>query len=155
MVDVLSNQAVFYEIALAALDESQKSAVAFTKPKDGGGNIFLLDPERKSFKQALVAIAFSCNFLEAMLCAVGSQVLGNQYNDRDIYEGKLKSLGIDDEILLAQVTRLRTVRKELLHQKVMSVCELKPDNMYFAQDEAESAVMLVKNIRDRLYMGLT
>jgi hypothetical protein len=107
------------------------------------------DPERRSFKHSLVAIAFAGMFLEAMFYVVGvgrfGEVVYNKRFDGETYERKLKLFGLLDPKLLDEAKRFRNMRNGLVHEKAVDISELgpvdKPDPETKAteQDEAEVA----------------
>ena len=112
-----------------------------------------MDPERRSFKKSLIAVAFSGIYLEALLFVHGTLRMGEDWEkkfDRKVYEEKLTALGIADEKMLAGAKRLREVRNDLVHEKARLLDSGVLSNNYWAQTEASTAVALVQTIAARL-----
>ncbi|MFA6093007.1 MAG: hypothetical protein WC986_08665 [Elusimicrobiota bacterium] len=108
-------------------------------------------PKQRSFKQALISIAFSSAYLEALLHIVGYRRLGpREYEtiDKGTYRQKLASLGVKDVVLLDGSDRLRRSRKELLHEKAVKEALSKKVEIRNAQDEARFAVDFVRKVED-------
>lgn len=85
-----------------------------------GRFILSSDPDRKSFKQSLIAIAFEGIYLKTLLGLIGRAKLGEpvyEKIERKTYEVKLRRLGIDDQGVLASCTRFRQARNDLIHEK--------------------------------------
>jgi hypothetical protein len=155
MTPLLTNAHVYRAIAEEALAEAIRLDAAAKQPKPDGspGFVIQLDPERKSFKRSLVAIAFSGIYLEALLFVHGTFRMGARWEqkfDRKLYEEKLKALGITDEELLASSKRLHEVRNELVHEKARSLDTAALSNTYWAQSEATASVALVQTIAAKL-----
>lgn len=155
MTTLLTNANVYRGIAEEALSEAVRLDAAAKSPKPDGspGFVIRFDPERKSFKKSLVAIAFSGIYLEALLFMEGTFRMGaswEQQFDRKPYEEKLKALGITDEALLASAKRLRKARKELVHEKARPLDSATLSNSYWAQPEAAASVAFVQAIAEKL-----
>ena len=93
-----SNLHIYLAIAKNSLAESDRIGAAQTRPKPDGekGSIITYDPEHKSFKHSLVAIAFAGIYLEALLYIKGVKRLGKAAYDKidlKIYEEKFKATG--------------------------------------------------------------
>ena len=146
---IVSNIDVYESIAKEAYAEMAKATEAFRTPKsDGEGWILRHDPNRTSFKAAMVTIVFVGMWLEAFLHLKIVRVAGpEQYKKVDFssYEAKLKLLGIDDQSLISKVARFRSSRKELVHEKA----HFDNNSIKVAQSEAELAheVMLLVKVR--------
>ena len=155
MIALLTNAHVCRAIAEEALAEAVCLDAAARRPKPDGspGFVIELDPERKSFKKSLIAIAFSGIYLEALLFVHGTFRMGASWEqtfDRKPYEEKLKALGITDEELLASAKRLREVRNELVHEKARPLDTAALSNTYWAQSEAAASIALVQTIAAKL-----
>lgn len=144
---------IFLDIAEEAL--SRMHALdkdnAFANPDGKGGYVIKLDPERKSFKQALIAISFSCAFFEALVFIKLSEMYAGKKltkNDNAFYEDRLKALSVKDSAFTAKAERLRKIRKDIFHEKATSSLEGK--NIWYAQTEAEFAVEYVKRVAELL-----
>lgn len=140
----VTNIHVFRAIAEEAASEARRLLGASRRPKPDGepGWIITFDPERKSFKQALIAIAFAGMYLEALLGLAGTKRLGLQgYRkiERMTYEEKLKRLGVEDEALLTNCKRFRDARNELTHEKTYDTRSIR-----VAQEECAHAIEVVE-----------
>lgn len=147
---MLSNVDVYIAIAEEALAESQRldAAARTPKPNSEPGYIIAWDATRSSFKQSLIAIAFSGMYLEALLYLVGVSRLGKaQYMrmERKTYEKKLSALGVIDAGLLRNCERFREARNDLVHEKAVEPHELDASSLRTAQQEASHAVAFVKS----------
>ena len=155
MTALLTNAHVYRGIAEEALVEATRLDAEAKRPKPDGspGFVIQLDPERKSFKKSLIAIAFSGIYREALLFVCGTFRMGatwEQQFDRKPYEEKLKALGITDEGLLASAKRLREVRNDLVHEKARPVENVALSNSYWAQSEAAASVAFIQTIAAEL-----
>lgn len=111
---------------------------AQTPNSEGTGYIIRYDPERSSFKYAMIALVFTGMWLEALIHLHFVQKHGKElYNkyDRKSYEEKLKKLEVTDEELLDRVRRYRDVRRELVHEKAY----FNQEGVKRAQEEAKVA----------------
>jgi hypothetical protein len=155
MTALLTNAHVYRAIAEEALADAVRLEASARQPKPDGspGFVIQLDPQRRSFKKSLVAIAFSGIYLEAVLFLHGTFRMGADWEkkfDRKLYEEKLKALGVTDEELLASAKRLREVRNELIHEKARPLDTAALSNNYWAQTEAAASVALVQTVAARL-----
>ena len=147
--DVLlfTNVRIFRSIADSAYKKMSEDLCAGIRPKpDGGpGVVKTFDPKQMAFKEAMISIVFSCIWLEAILHLLIVQKYERKcYKkvDRKTYEYKLRLLKCEDVELLRNVKRLRTARKEIVHEKAhFEFDDLGKfeGNFMLAQDEAENA----------------
>lgn len=140
----------YLSIAKEAMDESDRIGKEQTRPKPNGepGSIITYDPEHRSFKHSLIAIAFAGMYLDALLYITGMKRLGKEaYEriDRKCYQDKLVALGIRDSHILSACARFRTCRNELVHEKAYQESEL-----WGAQVEARKAIDLIDQITELL-----
>lgn len=169
---LFTNLSVYLAIAEEALAESTRQLEAHRTPKPDGqpGYIFTSDPDRKSFKQSLIAIAFAGIYLEALLSLTGRARLGKAFYDKKIdrcftYEEKLRLLGIVDERDLDGCMRFRESRNDLIHEKALDFDAPRPDmkvhtkprkggsprkHIREAQTEAAFGVEFVKSMANKL-----
>ena len=145
----ITNAHVYLTIAEEALDIMRKYSENNRTPKPNGepGFIIKYDPNRTAFKNALIAIVFAANYLEAIFYLEGTKNFGeSKYKDIDQkkYEEKLKCFGITDVELISAAVRLRTARKDITHEKAKE--KLNGEVLRIAQDEAIAAVVFVKKI---------
>lgn len=152
---VLSNIEVYWSIAEEAHANMQAAWAEHTTPKQDGqpGLIIRWDPKRRSFKSAMVAIAFCSMFLDSLLYLSLQEKLGRAEAlkaDRLPHEERLKILGITDTALLSRVITFREARKDLVHEKAVELRDSAVQSMRTAQDDAESAIALMRDIRGLL-----
>ena len=142
---VITNLSTYLAIAQDSLSESQTIGAAQRRPRPGGGEVITLDPDQRSFKLSLIAIAFAGMYLDALLYLYGCKKLGAAAYakiDFDGYEKKLECFGIVDQALLDAAKEFRQARKELVHEKAHEQTELR-----VAQDEAQKGVDLIHRVR--------
>lgn len=148
---MISNVNVYLSIAEEALANGQRADAAARTPRPDGepGYVIALDPERTSFKQSLIVIAFSGMYLEALLYLFGVAKLGKAKYlpiDQRKYEVKLAALGITDPQLLAECERFRATRNDLTHEKAVEPHELDSSSLRRARHEAAAALAFVKSV---------
>ena len=125
----------------------------------GGGAIKRFDPERRSFKQAMISVVFTGIWLEATLHLLIVDRYGkNRFEelDRRPYERKLEALGCGDEDLRRRVVRLREARRELVHEKAHLEFNEEGEftgELRTAQEEAEYARLVMEGIERWLCGG--
>jgi hypothetical protein len=151
--DLVSNVRVYLAIAEESASASQRFIEEGRRPKENGqpGYIVTHDPERRSFKQGLVAIAFAGMYLEALLSLVARERFGKDLYEkmdrhRYTYEEKLKLLGVLDEKILSDCRRFRLSRNDLMHEKAARFEELRAEDLRTAQEEAAHAIVAIKAI---------
>ncbi|MEK1943928.1 MAG: hypothetical protein AAAB16_26430 [Pseudomonas sp.] len=147
MASSKANRKAFLAIAVAALAAHQSAWAALMGAPTTRPAMPKKAVHQECFNQALVAIVFSCNYLEAALYCHGRARLGRQYEDAAVYETKLQWLGIHEASLLAQAKQLRIVRRELMHEQAMEIANIEPSKVYVTQNEAEKAVALALEIK--------
>ena len=151
---MITNVSIYLAIAEQALFEAQRLETEARRPRPDGkpGFVVTLDPDRKSFKQSLIAVAFAGMFLEALLYQAGVQRFGKaEYMKLDrkrgtTYEGKLVALGVTDQELLATCKRVRQARNDLMHERAVEIHGIKDVPVRWAQEEAKVAVTFVKSV---------
>ncbi len=157
MPSVMTNVRVYLTIAEDAAAESKRLLEEGRSPKPDGqpGYVVRHDPERRSFKQSFIAIAFAGMYLEALLALVGRERLGPElYKKIDrahtTYEEKLRLLGVSDSDLLAACKRFREARNDLMHEKPVDLESQDLGEWRTAQDEASFAIETVRAITKEL-----
>ena len=123
------------------------------KPNGEPGYIIRWDPDRRSFKNAMVAIAFAGMYLDALLYIALQSRLGRADAlkiDRLPHEKRLEELGVTDSAILNRVKAFREVRKDLVHEKAVELADIGGQPMHTAQDAADSAISLMRDIRGLL-----
>jgi len=152
---MISNLNVYLAIAEEALAEAERleAQERTPKPNDEPGFIIKYDPDRKSFKNSLIAITFSGIYLDALLYVVGVARLGkSEYLkiERNHYEPKLQLLGLSDPHLLASCKKFRVARNDLVHEKATDISAMSVGETHVAQTEAINAVSFVKAVAELL-----
>lgn len=154
---LLTNARIFRSIADSAYKKMSKDLRSSIRPKPGGsfGVIKTLDPEQMSFKDAMISIVFSCIWLEAILHILIVQEFGRNFYDKvdrnKSYEEKLRLLKCNNDDLLREIKRLRTARKEIVHEK--AYFEFDESRKFVgkfmtAQDEAENAMTVITGVEE-------
>ena len=146
---------VFLEIAQEAYSEMKQIDARHRSAKPDGtpGFVIVLDPERRSFKQALIAITFSAMYFEALVYLSACLRLGEaaaRKIDSMIYEERLTELGITDSSLLTRAKEFRAARKELIHEKAVDITETDGPSTRRAQDTAAFALTFVRDVRAQI-----
>ena len=152
---MISNMDVFLKIAQEAHAEMQQMDARHRSPKPDGtpGFIIVFDPQRRSFKQALIAIAFSAMYFEALVYLSAHLRLGEaaaRKIDRMFYEDRLAELGITDSSLLIRAKDFRAARKEIIHEKAVGLTEMESSPTRRAQDVAALALEFVSEVRAQI-----
>lgn len=153
MPPFVSNLRVYLTIALEAAAESRRLLEEGRTPRGDGGFIVRLDPEQRSFKHSLIAIAFAGTFLEALLGIVAVERLGSErYKsiDKRKWEVKLQALGITDDGLLARCTHFREARNDLMHEKPLDWDNPSSATFFAGQEEASLGVEFVLDVATQL-----
>lgn len=146
----MTNVDVYRAIAEEAAVESARLTDAARRPRGDGGFIVTMDPEQRSFKQALIAIAFAGMYLEALLRLEGKTALrkGSLKEFKDAtWEAKLTALGVQDASILDGCSRLRRVRNDLVHETAVPMDGSSCGGEWWrAQEEAERAVESIRRV---------
>ncbi len=146
---VITNLRVFYDMVNEYFEQMNILWESGRQPKPNGepGFINTFDPKRKSFKAALIVIAFSGIYLEALLHLRIVEEKGlktfKEY-DWKPYEEKLNLLGCSDKLIFEECKHFRQVRKEILHEKA----HMDSETIRIAQEEATRAFKLIGMIND-------
>jgi hypothetical protein len=158
---IMTNVDLYRSIAKEAAAISRRNLEEHRRPKPNGepGYILSPDPQRASFKQAMIAIAFAGMYLEALMAIAKKRLRksGVRYfgksQERPRYDGKLEALGVKDKAVLQSAAHFNDVRDDLVHEDPIEL-SLKPSarinlrhmKNFTAQDEAEKAIELIKNV---------
>ncbi|MGU7773742.1 hypothetical protein ACV229_26610 [Burkholderia sp. MR1-5-21] len=150
-MEVVTNIEVYWAIAQEAHAAMRLDLTQSTTPNQGGksGNVIRWNPDRQSFKNAMIAIAFAGMYLEALMFISLQRHFGRDEAlkiDRKIYEDRLRKLGITDSDLLDRVTLFREARKDLVHEKALLSSNLGVEPIRLAQEEADRAISLVRDL---------
>jgi len=115
-----SNLRIYLAMAKESAAESRRLTELGRTPRADGGFVVRHDPEHRSFKQSLIAIAFAGIFLEALMAVLLIERLGKRaYEklDHRKWEARLEALGVVDQQFLARCKKFREARNELMHEK--------------------------------------
>jgi len=143
-----TNVEVYKAISLEAHCKMHEYIISGREPKSDGssGWNISVDPKRNSLKQALVTIVFASIWLTAFLhlkIVRMNGVLEAKKFDHDFsYKEGLKILGCTEKPILDAVERLRTSRKDLVHEKAY----LDRAEITIAENEADNAFGLIMEI---------
>jgi hypothetical protein len=155
---MISNVQVYRAIALEALERSNRDAESSRTPTDDGTRfVVVYDPSQRSFKDAMIAIAFAGMWLEARLYLEFRRRLGTPVPkkiDHQPYDKKLQALGIADHVVLTECEHFQTVRNDLIHEKALDATDTGVA-LYTAQAEAARAVTFVARVDTLLDPHLT
>lgn len=152
---MISNVETYLAIAREAHAEMQKFDSESRRPKPDGspGHIVTFDPNHRSFKHAIIAIAFSGMYFEAAVYLMARHKFSKTKAakiDRMPYEQRLVEIGVSDQSLVDAATALREVRKDLVHEKAIMPEELKMATCHFAQKSADQAINFVNKLHGLL-----
>jgi hypothetical protein len=141
---IITNVSVYKAIAISAHAEMHKLTEAGRRPREDGspGWVITYDPEQKSFKQAMIAIAFTGMWLEAFLHLRIVRDHGlHKFKGYDFkpYADKLHLLNCSELTIIAAAQRFQKCRKELVHEKAF--CD--SGQIITAQEEADNAAQLL------------
>ena len=147
-----SNIDVFFAIAEEAHAKMHVALAEHMTPHEDGrpGYLITWDPDRRSFKNAMIVIAFCGMFLDSFLYLLLLDRLGDEKSskvDRLEHEKRLEALGITDAALLNRVAAFREARKDLMHEKAIELSSLAGTPIRKAQSTADSAIALMRDIR--------
>lgn len=147
----ITNCFLYFKIAMDAYASMEEDLGKNIRPKPNGeeGNVLTFDPDKKSFKNSLISVVFFGMYLDSILHIMVSKKVGiEEYRkniDRQIYEEKLKFLGVNDQALLDRVKEFRKGRNELVHEKA-----LLPSDSKTGQGEAKKCFKLMQELNLRL-----
>jgi hypothetical protein len=154
-VSIITNIDVYWSVAEEAHNTMQANLAESRTPNPNGdsGYIIRRDPDRRSFKNAMVTITFAGMYLDALLYILIQDRLGRVEAlkvDRLPHEDRLERLGLTDLVLLNRVKAFREARKDLVHEKAIELADIGGQPMHTAQNSADSAMSLMQDIRGRL-----
>lgn len=151
---MISNLEAFLSIAREAHEEMKRLVEEGRIPKPDGspGYVVTLDPEQRSFKQALIATAFAGMYFEALTYFVARRQSKAKAErvDHAGYRGKLLALGVTDEALLIAAESFRHDRNDLIHEKAMPAEDMNWAEVRFAQSCADRAMEFVAAVQKAL-----
>lgn len=154
-MSVITNIDVYLAIAEEAHANMRADLAKSITPKPNGepGYIMRSEPDRRSFKNAMITIAFAGMYLEALLYTTLQKRFARPDAlkfDRLPYEERLKRLGITDPDLHNKIKAFREARRDLVHEKAVETANVEDQVMHVAQDTADSAMSLLQDIRGLL-----
>lgn len=151
---LISNLATFRAIAVEAHEEMRRldDQARSHKPDGSDGYVITLDPTCRSFKQALITVAFAGVYFEALTYLVARQQSESQARkvDRAAYREKLVVLKVTDELLLQAAESFRLDRNDLMHEKAAPVEELDWSQARKAQRCAGKALEFIESVERAL-----
>ena len=115
------------------------------KPDGSPGYIVTLDPEHKSFKQAMICIVFTGMWFEAITHLAMVDLLGKEVArqwDRRSYRNKLQKLGCKESPLLDRLQTFVDSRNDLIHEKA----HFNQDTWKTAQKESDKALEVMSEV---------
>jgi hypothetical protein len=152
---MISNMDTYLSIARESHSEMERLFNAARSPKPDGspGYIITYDPNSGSFKQALITIAFSAMYFEALTYFTARKRF-SKTKAADIcgmwYENRLEPLGITDKPLTDRAKLFRLARNDLIHEKAIIPSELGSSTIRFAQQTANESIEFVLTVRSQL-----
>jgi hypothetical protein len=145
---------MFLSVATDAHAEMKRLVEEGRTPKPDGtpGYILALDPEHRSFKQALIVVTFAGIYFEALTYFVARQKSKSQAEKVDgaRYRGKLERLGINEEALLQVAESFQLDRNDLVHEKASPAAEVDWGEVRFAQSCADKAMDFIVAVQRAL-----
>ena len=154
-MSIITNIDVYWSIAEEAHGAMEAGLAESMTPKPNGepGYIIRWDPNRRSFKNAMVAIAFAGMYIDALLYIALQSRLGRADAlkvDRLPHEERLERLGVTDAAVLTRVKAFREAQKDLVHEKAVELADIGGQPVHTAQGTADSAMSLMRDIRGLL-----
>jgi hypothetical protein len=151
-MNFMSNIDVYLAIAEEAHASMRAQLSQLRTPKADGqpGYVIRSEPDRRSFKSAMVAIAFAAIYMDALTFIALQRRFGRAEAlkiDRREHEERLAKLGLSDTNLQKRVRDFRLARNDLVHEKATSVDNQEQEATYIAQDTADSAMSLLRDLQ--------
>jgi hypothetical protein len=151
---IFTNAHIYREIASESLQRSETLLEIHRRPRedDQPGMILSRESDRASFKHSLIAIVFAGMYFEAAFWRYGFRRLGEEgcrVVDPKELEKPPRALGIENEGLEAQLKAYREAKKELVHEKAVSISTDRSP-IRVAQQEARKAVELTCRVESVL-----
>ena len=150
---LISNLDVYWSIAKESHALMQKELDERITPKSDGttGNIISWDPERRSFKQAMICITFcgvtqdAAIFIKLVDKFGRAEAIKIDNKTREV-EKRLALLGINDADLLNRSIEFRSIRKEVVHEKAIDLDDISGEQFKTAQNGANQAITYLDNL---------
>jgi hypothetical protein len=152
---MISNVDVYLAIADESHAEMTRLFNAGRRPKPDGspGHIITYDPTQASFKQAMICIAFSAMYFEALVYLVArtrfSKTKAEEVDGQN-YEKRLELLGVLDPTLLQAAKKFRDARRDLVHEKAILPAEIGKKPIWRAQAVADDSIAFVRAVSGAL-----
>lgn len=151
-MEIITNIDIYWSIAEEAHAAMRADLAESMTPKPNGelGYIVRWDPDRRSFKNAMITVAFAGMYLDALLYISLQSRLGRADAlkvDRLPHEERLERLGVTDAAMLDRVRTFREARKDLVHEKAVQLADIGGQPMHTAQNAADSAMALMRDVR--------
>ena len=148
---IVSNLQTYLEIAKESYEESIKYLEKNRTLKPDGGYVIKLDPDKRSFKNALISIAFSGSYIDLYLRL--AYVVKNEdeppreWKFNNPYHKKLKFLGVTDDHIIGLCEKFREVRNDVAHEKPIILGLTSSTLSCTAQEGAKIGIDLIEAMR--------
>ncbi|WP_446027586.1 hypothetical protein [Lelliottia amnigena] len=143
------NRAIFIGIAVDSLKAHRRAWGQYLACESSPYSARREKIRERALKHAIVALTFSCNYIDAALAHHCRAKLGHNFSETMIYETRLQVLGFNDAQLLIDVKKIRIALRELEREKVLEL-HIKPNKLHAKQNEAEKSVATAIRIRKLL-----
>jgi hypothetical protein len=152
---MISNVDTYLAIAEESHAEMTRLFNAGRSPKPDGspGYVVTYDPSQGSFKQAMICIAFSAMYFEALVYLIARTRLSKtqaEKSDGLSYEGRLELLGVHDPMLLKAAEEFRIARRDLVHEKAILPTEIGKKPIWRAQHLADDSIAFIRTVSGAL-----
>jgi hypothetical protein len=152
---MISNINAYLAIAEESHAEMTRLLNVERRPKPDGspGHVITYDPTQASFKQALICIAFSAMYFEALTYLVARSRFSKtkaEKIDGLNYEQRLESLGVLEPDLQVAAKSFRDARRDLVHEKAILPTEIGKKPIWRAQNVANESIAFVRAVSGAL-----
>lgn len=152
---IFSNLSVFYEIAKDSYSESVELLAQHRVPKPNGEKGYILspDPSKRSFKQALIAIAFLGSYIDLHLRLAyikkHHEHPPKNWERNKTYRQKIESFGVENTEILELFDKFKDDRNDVAHEKpITSGIKNAPKAIHgTAQETAAEGIKLVEYLK--------
>lgn len=156
-MDLISNVDAYLSIARESYSEMQRCFDKDRRPKnDGsGGWIICFDPERRSFKSAIICITFCGMVQDALIYIELTKKYGRDQAskiDKNCNKAadRLSKLGLVDQELFRLAERFRILRNELVHEKAIDIADMNSESFRTAQSGAKESMVYLDFLMNSL-----
>ena len=149
MLSTSCNRALFIGIAVDSLKAHRRAWGQYMACENRPYSPRREKIRERALKHAIVALTFSCNYIDAALAYHCRARLGHNFSETMVYETRLQVLGFNDAQLLKDVKMIRIALRELEREKELELHH-KPNTLYTNQNEAEKSVATAIRVRKLL-----